>query len=304
MNAVETHELRKTFDGRLILDNLSITVGPGDVYGFLGPNGSGKTTTLRILVGLLAQDRGSVSVLGLNPQISADQLHRKINLLPESHGIYGWMSPQGYLRFFAQLYGVFAGDDDCARRLQQVGLDAQEHRPVRTFSSGMKRRLGIARAMVNNPEVLFLDEPTNGLDPRGRREIHDLLRTLNQERRMTIILSTHILDDVERLCNRIAILDRGTIRYEGAASGAMDSGAVRYRFSIDPIGPISLWFDPQIEVVEQSAQSLTCLLKDIAPADAIQRLVEQYNVRVIEAVRLSGDLEDLYLSHTGRGFNQ
>ncbi|NOY68064.1 MAG: ABC transporter ATP-binding protein [Deltaproteobacteria bacterium] len=192
-----------------------MTVYPSDIYGFLGPNGSGKTTTLRILCGILLPDRGEVSVLGQNPASQRGLLRQRINILPESHGFYGWMLAGEYLRFFGRLYGLNLTDTDCRMHLQQVGLDSADRRPIRTFSRGMKQRVGIARALLNDPEILFLDEPTNGLDPKGRRDIHDLLLSLNREKGMTIIISTHILDDVERLCNRIAILHDKKIQYEG-----------------------------------------------------------------------------------------
>ena len=169
VNAVEIGGLTKYFSKKLVLDGISMVVHQRDIYGFLGPNGSGKTTTLRILLGILHRDDGCVSVLGMDPAVSRYDLHRRVNALPESHGVYGWMSSEAYLHLFAQLYGVSLGKNDCRLRLQQVGLDPDDRRPIKTFSRGMTQRLGIARAMVNDPEVLFLDEPTNGLDPRGRR---------------------------------------------------------------------------------------------------------------------------------------
>ena len=174
MNAVKVERLCKSFDDKLVLDDVSLSVNRGDIYGFLGPNGSGKTTTLRILLGILRQDKGNVNLLDMDPVTCSAELHRRVNALPESHGLYGWMSPQAYLRFFAELYGVSLNLKDAQSRLQQVGLNPDDHRPIHTFSQGMRQRLGIARAMVNDPELLILDEPTNGLDPRGRREIHDL----------------------------------------------------------------------------------------------------------------------------------
>lgn len=211
------------------------------------------------------------------------------------------MSPQGYLRFFAQLYGVTLTSEDCRLWLQQVGLDPNDGRPIRTFSRGMKQRLGIARAMVNDPEVLFLDEPTNGLDPRGRREIHNLLLKLNRENEVTIILSTHILDDVERLCNRIVILDKGKVRYEGPLALSQSNQSVRYRFHIENGCQIpSAWSYPGISLLERKNGWITCLIQGLSPAEAIKTLVEG-GLAIAEAEALSGGLEELYLTYTTGG---
>ena len=299
MNAVKVERLRKSFDDKLVLDDVSLSVNRGDIYGFIGPNGSGKTTTLRILLGILRQDKGNVNLLDMDPVTCSAELHRRVNALPESHGLYGWMSPQAYLRFFAELYGVSLNLKDAQSRLQQVGLNPDDHRPIHTFSQGMRQRLGIARAMVNDPELLILDEPTNGLDPRGRREIHDLFLTLNRERGITLILSTHILDDVERLCTRLAILDRGKIRYEGPLAVNLDqSGRVLYRFHIDEASKVPApGCYPNIRILEVNNGWLKCELLGVSAPEALRTLLQD-GVAVSEAARLSGGLEDLYLTHT------
>ncbi len=299
MPAIEIQELQKSFDGRPVLHRVSMKVNRGDIYGFLGPNGSGKTTTLRILLGIISRERGKVSVLGLDPATSGPALRRRVNALPESHGLYGWMPARPYLDFFAELYGMGSGGD-CRARMRQVGLDPDDPRPVRTFSRGMKQRLGIARAMINDPEVLFLDEPTNGLDPRGRREIHDLLLQLNRQKRLTIMISTHILDDVERLCNRIAILDHGQVQYEGPVHLEAAQGK-RYRFHLGDGNEVpSPWNFPGVALLERQDSWITCRIEDGSPAEAIKTLVLG-GLPIIEATAVSGGLEDLYLDHTMGG---
>ena len=301
MNAIEVRGLKKSFDATVVLDSISMMVRRGDIYGFLGPNGSGKTTTLRILLGIINADEGEITVLGFDPSSSGQILRRRANALPESHGFYGWMSALHYLRFFSQLYGMAFSADELRARLQQVGLDPEDHRPVKTFSRGMKQRLGIARAIVNDAVILFLDEPTNGLDPRGRREVHDLLLTLNREKGLTIVISTHILDDVERLCNRIAILDHGKLRYEGPLAYNQDGRTIRYRFHLGNGGLIpSPWEYSGISLVEKKEAWITCLIEGISPAQAIKTLVES-GLPIIEAQTVSGGLEDLYLAHTTGG---
>jgi ABC-2 type transport system ATP-binding protein len=300
MSEIEIRDLKKTFDTKSVLNGVSMTVYPGDIYGFLGPNGSGKTTTLRILLGILSPDEGNITVLGMDPVKDGAKLRRKVNALPESHGLYGWMGAINYLNFFSRLYGMDHNDDDYRNRLQQVGLNPDDIRPVRTYSRGMKQRLGIARAMINNPDVLFLDEPTNGLDPRGRREIHDLLLKLNRENNLTVIISTHILDDVERLCNRIAILDKGKVQYQANLADKKHE-AIQYRFRVENIEAVSsTWNFPDIILLEKNDSWVTCLLKGISPAEAIKTLVLS-GLSISEAIEVSGGIEELYLQYTAGG---
>lgn len=302
MNPVEVYGLKKTFEERLVLEDISLVVRPGDIYGLLGPNGSGKTTTLRILLGILKPDEGIITVLGMDPSSSGPQLRQRVNALPESYGLYGWMSALSYLSFFGQLYDIALTLADYQDRLQQVGLEPGDSRPIRTFSQGMKQRLGIARAMINNPEVLFLDEPTNGLDPRGRGEIHDLLLKLNREKATTLVISTHILDDVERLCTRIAILDKGKVRYEGTLTSYLNKPSIRrYRFHLENGYQLpSTWSYPGISLIERKGDWMTCLVEDMTPTMVIKTLINS-GLPIIEVEDVSHKLEDLYLAYTTGG---
>lgn len=297
MPAVRLQDVSKSFGGRAALTRLNLVVERGDICGVLGPNGSGKTTTMRVLLGLLQADDGLVEVLGSPAPSWQDPVRRQVNALPESHGLYPWMRAPEYLRFFAGLYDVELTMEETRRRLTEVGLDGGDRRPIRSYSRGMKQRLGLARSVINDPVLLLLDEPTTGLDPRGRSDIHDLLLKMNRERGTTIILSTHILDDVERLCNRIAILDRGHLRYQGTPTGTSNKG-LRYRFRLENPSPRDVKFNlVGVSEVTMQGDWLSCRIEGRPPSEVLTDLIE-HGVRVAEAHQTSGGLEELYLANT------
>jgi ABC-2 type transport system ATP-binding protein len=208
---INVENLVKKYGSYTALDGLNFTVEQGDIFGFLGPNGAGKTTTIRILTAIIKADTGNVLIDGHDIFEEPLAVKKIINALPESNGYYEWMTGREYLELFSNLYEEKKSKKEIDKRLEDVGLSGKENHLIRSYSRGMKQRLGIARTLINRPKLLFLDEPTNGLDPKGRRHIHDLLIKLNQKRGTTIFLSTHLLDDVERLCKRIAIINYGKI---------------------------------------------------------------------------------------------
>jgi ABC-2 type transport system ATP-binding protein len=199
-----------------ILGDVSLTVRAGEIYGLIGPNGAGKTTTLAVVVGLLAPTAGRARTLGLDPLGQAEAVRARTGVMPERGGFYDWMSVSQYLAFFARLYGFDPPAVEIGERLASVGLSARPDQPIETLSHGMRQRLGLARALINDPSLLVLDEPTSGLDPRGRREIHELMLTLSHKCGIGILMTTHILDDAERLCDRIGIIACGVTVAEGA----------------------------------------------------------------------------------------
>jgi len=223
---INVENLVKRYDGHTALDGLNFTVEDSDIFGFLGPNGAGKTTTIRILTAIIKADSGNVLIDGHNVFKELMAVKKIINALPESNGYYEWMTAYEYLEFFSNLYEEKESRQEIYKLLDVVGLNGKEGHLIHSYSRGMKQRLGIARALINRPKLLFLDEPTNGLDPKGRRDIHDLLINLNREHGTTIFLSTHLLDDVERLCNRIAIINYGKIVRTGELDNMKGKGTI------------------------------------------------------------------------------
>jgi ABC-2 type transport system ATP-binding protein len=216
-NSITTLSLSKTYEKFRAVDSLTIKVDSGDIFGFLGPNGAGKTTTIRMFCGLLFPSSGTAKVGGYDIVKEGAQIRSIIGLLPESSGFYGWMNAEEYLTHFALLYKI---DLDVARKriknlLEKVGLSEKAFAPISYYSRGMKQRLGLARTLINEPRIIFLDEPTLGLDPSGQLEIRKILLELNHEKGVTIFLSSHALGEVSSLCNKIAIINQGRLVAQG-----------------------------------------------------------------------------------------
>jgi len=208
--AIELRGLTKRFGDTVALDEVDLVVRPGVVFGFLGRNGAGKTTAIRILSGLARPTAGTARVLGHDVTRASDVVRSRIGFLPDVPGFYPWMTAREYLGFAGNLFGLDAAtlDARATALLEMAGLASVNTR-VGGFSRGMKQRLGIAQALINAPSLLMLDEPTSALDPIGRREVLEMVGSLRG--RTTVFFSTHILADVERVCDAVAILERGRV---------------------------------------------------------------------------------------------
>ena len=305
VNAVEVRGLSRSFDGRDILSDVSFTVGHGEVFGYLGPNGAGKTTTVRILLGLLAPGAGEVRVLGRDLAVD-DDARRRVGVLFENNGLSDRMSAAANLAYYAGLYGV----DDPGERIDDllalVGLTERRDDLVGTFSTGMKRRLGIARAILHRPEIVLLDEPSSGLDPGAQRMVRDLILELSRREEMTVFLNSHHLDEVQRICSSVAILAGGRIRaFDSVANLTGASGRPTVTVALaDPDDRAracaviaALPFVAGCDM--DGASALLCTLSDPgATPDLVAALVGA-NFRIEEVRRSSRSLEEIYLEHVG-----
>jgi ABC-2 type transport system ATP-binding protein len=218
---IETFDLTKNYPRQTAVDKLSFNVEEGEIFGFLGPNGAGKTTTLLMLLGLSRPSGGSARVCGLDPVRRARDVKSLVGYLPENVGFYQDMDAVQSLAYIAELNGLdrHRGHEKASEALDLVGLDADKHKKVAAFSRGMKQRLGIAEVLLKDPKVMFLDEPTLGLDPDGALRIIRLIRSLNRDRKMSVLLSSHHLQQVQKICHRVGIMIKGKM----VAMGSIDA---------------------------------------------------------------------------------
>jgi len=237
---IRTRGLTKRYRSLTAVDNLSLAVYPGEIFGLLGQNGAGKTTTILMLLGLTEPTSGEARVMGLDPAREPRLVKRRVGYLPDAVGFYGGLTGRQNLRYTARLNGLRRDAAEAAMEdvLFQVGLDDRADDPVETYSRGMRQRLGIADALVKTPDVLILDEPTTAIDPLGVVEILDLLRTLVRERGLAVLLSSHLLTQVQSVCDRIGIFAAGRLVGQGTVdelAATFGDGAATIEVGLDLI---------------------------------------------------------------------
>jgi gliding motility-associated transport system ATP-binding protein len=213
--------LTKTFGSLVAVDGISLSVGQGEVLGFLGPNGAGKTTTMRMIAGYLEPTSGSARVCGFDLSHDSIEAKRRIGYLPEGAPLYGDMTARGFLDFVAEIRGFDGAERRrrVARVVEMIELDDVLNRPIETLSKGFKRRVGLAQAMIHDPPVLILDEPTDGLDPNQKHHVRSLIRAMARDK--SIVVSTHILEEVEAVCSRAVIITDGRVVADGTAESLL-----------------------------------------------------------------------------------
>jgi len=214
---IETHDLTRHFGRQVAVDRLNLQVERGEVFGFLGPNGAGKTTTIRLMNGILAATSGTVHLNGLDPAVQGSEVRRHTGVLTETPALYEQLTARENLHIFGALYGVPEDqlDGRVAAVLEMLGLRDRAGDKAGTYSKGMKQRLVIARALIHQPDVLFLDEPTAGLDPSAARQVQELIEELSHKEGRTVFLCTHNLVEAQRLCDRVGVINKGRLLAEG-----------------------------------------------------------------------------------------
>lgn len=219
---VEVYQLCKNYDELKAVNNLSFTVNQGDVYGFLGQNGAGKSTTIRMLLTLIRPSAGTVSIFGKDIQKNRSEILKGIGAVIEKPDLYKYLSAYDNLSIFARMSGVKVNRTLLMNQLDMVGLADRAQDKVRAYSQGMKQRLGIAVALVHNPQLIILDEPTNGLDPQGIADIRNLIKRLSTEMGKTVIISSHLLSEIELIATRMIIINKGQKIVEGEVAALLD----------------------------------------------------------------------------------
>jgi ABC-type multidrug transport system ATPase subunit len=290
--ALETRDLTKRYRDLVAVDRLRLRVRRGEVYGFLGPNGAGKTTTLRMLLGLVRPTLGSATVLGARPGSSAGLA--RIGALIEAPGFYPFLSARDNLRVMAKHAGVEEDRIDVV--LAEVGLDDRAKDRFEAYSQGMKQRLGVASALLKDPDVLILDEPTSGLDPKGMAEMRSFIRGLGRGDR-TVLLSSHLMPEVEQVCDRVGVIDRGVLVKEGTVDELRGGGVLLVR--AEPLQQAGRLLEdlPEVGGVQTSDGTLR-ITADPAAAPAINRALVSAGVAVSELRSERASLEDVFLELT------
>jgi ABC-2 type transport system ATP-binding protein len=275
MNAlVEAEGLSKSFGKLRAVDGITLKVTRGEVLGFLGPNGAGKSTTMRLLTGFLEPDSGRARIAGFDVHDQAREAKKRLGYLPEGAPLYAEMTPRGFLRFVAEVRGLqgAAIGDAVARAVDKTGLGPVLDQTIDTLSKGYKRRVGIAQAILHDPEVLIMDEPTDGLDPNQKHQVRELIAEMAREK--AIIVSTHILEEVEAVCTRAVVINKGRVVADGTAEDLMRR--VPYHGSV------------AILVAADKAEAVKGALQALAAIDRIETLAAANGQLQLRAVPKNG----------------
>jgi ABC-2 type transport system ATP-binding protein len=296
--AIHIDNVSKKLGKRQVLKGVTFDVQTGDIFGYLGPNGAGKTTTIRILLGLLEADSGELNILGQDIRLASTRMKIGFSLDPD--GLYGTMTAVENLQYYADIYDVSNSSERIGKVLELVGLADRADDRAGTYSKGMRQRLALARAMVHNPEVLILDEPTAGVDPTGQIEIRKILLDIARIEKKTVLLSSHNLDEVQRICNRIALIDRGEIKMYGELKDlrqkmGRSSIVVEVSSSISESLIDNLKQKPELGFFDSNSNSLFFESSEGAAevSDIINHLAGQ-GVKIEKVGRREASLEDLY----------
>ncbi len=298
MSVIETRELWKTYGRIEALKGVSLKVEKGQIYGLLGQNGAGKTTLIKVLLGIVRLTHGEASLLGA--PAGTVEVRRRVGYLPEDHQFPNYHSGYSLMDYYGSLYGVSSADRKrkIPETLELVGIAGRMNYKIKTYSKGMKQRLGIAQALMHDPELIILDEPTDGVDPMGRKEIRDLMTELKQKGH-TIFLNSHLLGEVELICDRVAILQQGKLVREGTideltkTKGTYVLGLLAgQEFPIDAVMKLNFPVRP----LPDTAGHFEVTLPDGKTIEPVMKLLSDRGLTVVHIVEKKTSLEDVFMT--------
>ncbi len=302
MDMIKTENLTKTYDGVNAVDGLDLSVGKGEVYGFIGPNGAGKTTTIGMMVGLIEPSAGKCFVRDVDVTRNPLEAKRITGYLPDGVGFYGNLTARQNLKYFSRFYAM--KDADADRRigwlLEYVGLGKVE-KTVGSYSRGMKQRLGLAQALLNDPEVIFLDEPTNGLDPQGVVQFRNIIKDISKQGK-TIFFSSHILEEVRHVCNTIGIISKGKLIAHGTPDEVRKtmSRSEGVTIVVKVIGDMPRLTDPRItQATYNNGSAVLQATEDIRDSISDELYHKSFRIRELRVEERS--LEEIFLESVYRG---
>ncbi|MBA3674419.1 MAG: gliding motility-associated ABC transporter ATP-binding subunit GldA [Chitinophagaceae bacterium] len=299
--SIEVSNLTKIYGQQKAIDNISFKINKAEIVGFLGPNGAGKSTTMKILTGYLEADGGNAFVTGLNVQNDKLETKRKIGYLPEGNPLYYEIYVREYLEFIANVHQI----KNIKSRIEEVialtGLTVESKKKIGQLSKGYKQRVGLAAALIHDPEVLILDEPTNGLDPNQIVEIRDVIKNLGKNK--TVLFSSHILQEVEAICNRVIIINKGNIVADDQLSNLQKANKTSHAVIVQFKEPVDVELMKQIKEVDkiEQLQTTNYKLQTLNPESVRKQLLElslQHNLNIVSLQSESNSLEEVFRSLT------
>ncbi|PIK29237.1 bacitracin ABC transporter ATP-binding protein [Bacillus siamensis] len=299
---IKTTNLTKVYGKQKSVDNLNITVNEGDIYGFLGRNGAGKTTTIRMLLGLIKPTHGKIEIFGEDLHANKKDILKRIGSIVEVPGFYGNLTAKENLEINARIVGIHK-KNAIEEALEIVGLENETKKLVGKYSLGMKQRLGIARSLLHYPELLILDEPTNGLDPIGIKEMRRLIKTLAEERKITLLISSHILSEIEQLVDHLGIIHEGKLLEETEFDNLRKKNRKFLEFQVSNDDKASMLLEKHFQIFdyEVHGDGIIRIFTHIGQQGAINKLLVQNDIEVFKILMSEDRLEDYFTKLVGGG---
>lgn len=296
---LEIKEVSKSFGKSKIIDKINLKVEEGEVYGFVGPNGAGKTTTIKMILGLLSIDEGNIIINGFDIKKDFEKAMEYIGGIVENPDMYGYLSGMDNLKLYARIRNIKQERID--EVVELVGLTSRIKDKVQKYSLGMKQRLGLALTLLHKPKVLILDEPTNGLDPAGIKQLRDLLKEISHKENVAVFVSSHMLAEMEQMCDIITVINKGKIietkKVKEALEESKKDEKIEYTMKLEPKEKAVTILKQEVEELEEKEEIRIKVKKEEMP-ELVKKLVEQ-DIKVYEIVAKNNTLEDVFFHMTG-----